>query len=654
MRIEVDEWSLSPGQRRLAAIMFTDMVGYTALGQRNESLSLALVEEQRKLIRPLLSRHNGREVKTMGDAFLVEFPSALEAVRCAYDVQRATREFNISLPEERRVHLRIGIHLGDVVESHGDISGDAVNVASRIEPLAEDGGVCMSRQVYDNVQNKFELSLTSIGPRPLKNVRTPVEIYKMGMPWESAPASEKIGLDKHRVAVLPFVNMSPDPADEYFADGMTEELISSISNIGELSVISRTSVMKFKGGGKTATEIGQELKAGTLLEGSVRKADSYVRVTAQLVDVNTDRHLWSQSYDRELKNIFALQSEIAKHVANSLRVKIISPEMERIGREHTKSMNAYTLYLKGRYRWNKRGIEDIKKAAGYFEEAIKEDQKFALGYVGLADCCLVLRWNWGIELYPDSTKARTMLAKALELDPQLAEAHASMGSLLSADFNPSQAEEEFRMAIELKPSYAFAHMWYYNILVGQLRWGEAMKQIEKAVELDPLTPVININHADYYIVNKEYAKALELSKKVAELDPGYALAYAYMSWAYGKMNMFDDMERELGTFVKLNEGSFPLVNKFAEVFGAVLKNDRQTVERLLPELEAHREETYASAYFVAFFHFFLGETDKGFEWLERSYSTRESNLLDIKRDERMDGIRSDPRYLNLLKRLGLE
>ncbi len=356
--------------------MFTDMVGYTALGQKDESLSLELADEQRKLIRPILNRHNGREVKTMGDALLVEFPSALDAVRCAYDIQRVIRESNFSLSEERKVHLRIGVHLGDVVESKGDISGDAVNVASRIEPLAEDGGVCLSRQVYDHVQNKFDMSIVSFGVKTLKNVTTPMEVFKMVMPWEKERFSVSVPLDTKRIAILPFANMSPDPNDSYFADGVTEELISTISNISGLEVIPRTSVMGYKGANKRIPEIGQELKVGSVLEGSVRKADSFVRVTAQLIDVNSDRHLWSQSYDRELKNIFALQSEIARHVADSLRVKILSPETEQIDRKPTASTAAYSLYLKGRSHWNKRGIEDVKKAMEYFELSVHEDPNF--------------------------------------------------------------------------------------------------------------------------------------------------------------------------------------------------------------------------------------------------------------------------------------
>src|SRR5256712_6159118 len=227
--------------------MFTDMVGYTALGQRNEALSLALVDEQRRLIRPILKRHNGREVKTIGDGFLVEFSSAMDAVRCAYDIQRTTREFNVSAPAEQKLHLRIGVHLGDVVESQGDISGDAVNIASRIQSLAEEGGVCITRQVYDQVQNKFDLPLKSLGSRSLKNVNAQLEVYKMVLPWEKKQKSTAAQLDTSRVAVLPFANMSPDSSDSYFADGINEEIISTLSGVSGLNVISRTSVMGYKG-----------------------------------------------------------------------------------------------------------------------------------------------------------------------------------------------------------------------------------------------------------------------------------------------------------------------------------------------------------------------------------------------------------------------
>jgi adenylate cyclase len=356
--------------------MFTDMVGYTALGQRNEPLSLALVEEQRKLIRPLLSRFNGKEVKIMGDAFLVEFSSALEAVRCAYEIQRTTREFNVPLPEDRRIHLRVGVHLGDVVESQNDISGDAVNIASRIEPLAEDGGVCLSREVYNQVNNKIDLRMESMGNKSLKNVAKPLEVFKVVLPWQEAAKESQP--DKRRVAVLPLTSISADSKDEYFADGMTEELITTLSRIRELKVIARTSAMRYKGEKRAVGEIGRELEVGTLIEGSVRKSANRLRITVQLIDVQTEEHLWAQNYDRELEDVFAVQSEIARKVAGTLKVKLLGTDEKRLTSRKPENVPAYLVYLKGRaileaFRRYENGLAQAREL---FESASSLNQLF--------------------------------------------------------------------------------------------------------------------------------------------------------------------------------------------------------------------------------------------------------------------------------------
>jgi len=313
---------MSEGKRRLVAIMFTDMVGYTALGQRDESLSLALVEAQRKLVRPVLAKHGGREVKTIGDAFLVEFPNATDAVRCAYDIQRTTKEFNLSLDSAKRIHLRIGLHLGEVIEHEGDISGDAVNVASRIEPLAEDGGICLTRQVYDHVKNKLDFQLSSLGLKTLKNVIEPIEVFKLTLPWSETEKPMPAQLDKRRIAVLPFASLSPDPNDEYFADGLTEELITTLSKLSQLTVIARTSVMVYKGAAKRVSDISRELNVGTLVEGSVRKAGNKLRITVQLLDSATEGHIWAENFDKQLDDIFDIQTEIAEGIANELQVQL--------------------------------------------------------------------------------------------------------------------------------------------------------------------------------------------------------------------------------------------------------------------------------------------------------------------------------------------
>jgi len=308
---------MPPGteDRRLAAIMFTDTVGFTGLGQRNEGLMMELLNEQRRLVRPFFEKNRGREVKTTGDGFLVEFSSALDAVRCALDIQGALKEENSKRTEEKSIIVRIGIHLGDVIHTGDDVAGDAVNVASRVEPIAPPGGICVTSQVYASVVNKVECQFESLGTPALKNVATPVEVYGIvgyGAQMTRPPPAR--GLPKDRVAVLPFVNISPDPADEYFADGITEEMISSLSRTKGLRVIARASVIKYRATAKSVSDIGRELNVGSVLEGSVRKAGDTIRITAQLVETSNEETVWSQDYDRKIEDVFAIQIEVAQRV----------------------------------------------------------------------------------------------------------------------------------------------------------------------------------------------------------------------------------------------------------------------------------------------------------------------------------------------------
>jgi adenylate cyclase len=634
--------------------MFTDIVGYTALTQSNEALAMEVLERHNRLLRPFFPRFQGREVKTIGDSFLVEFESALDALKCATEIQTYLHDYNVSSKEEWRIKLRIGIHLGDVIHRANDVFGDAVNLASRIEPLAEPEGVCVSDQVFGQIRNKVPLAFVKMAPQALKNVQFPIDIYKVVMHWDQqAPPKEEPSFPRDRIAILPFRNMSPDPSDEYFAEGMTEEIISTVSGISGLSVISRTSVMGYKGSTKKVKEIGKELDVGSVLEGSLRKAGNKIRVTAQLIDVAGDKHLWAQNYDRDLDDVFAVQSDVAKQVAEALRVRILSPEMERIEKKPTESTNAYTLYLKGRHLWNKRGVENVKKAREYFELAVHEDPDFVLGYVGLADCYLILK-DLGFDMEANLERARSMVVRALELDPGLAEAHATKGLMLKNEYKPQLAEEEFRDSIRLKPSYATAHQWYFGLLLDQLRWDEALEQVERAVELDPLSPVINYNHGIFHFAKRDYGRAIELFKKVTALDPNYPPVHVLMVSAYGRMKMHEELRREVETAAKLLKGAYPSgLDLWVASIIARWEDDRETLRRLMPELEAYANEPGPAAVGVAARYFYLGENDKGFEWLERAFSRKE-DLSDIKWDPDLDGVRADPRYLDLLRRLGLD
>ncbi|HEV2389438.1 MAG TPA: adenylate/guanylate cyclase domain-containing protein [Nitrososphaerales archaeon] len=612
-------------QRRLAAVMFTDMVGYSALGQKDEALSLALVDEQRNLIRPILARHNGREVKTMGDAFMVEFPSALDAVQCAYDIQRAARESNLALPEDRRIVLRVGVHLGDVVESEGDISGDAVNIASRIEPLAKPGGICLSRQVYDQVHNKFDLPLSSMGEVSLKNVVAPVEVFSVSLPWgeQAAPAGNR--LDRRRIAVLPFANMSPNSSDEYFADGMTEELIATMSRISGMKVIARTSVMAYKKTPKTINEVSRELEVGSVLEGSVRKFGDRTRVTVQLIDSQTSEHLWSESYDRDLSDILAIQTDISKMVANSLRVKLLDQEKTAMETTRTVNAQAYTLYLKGSYYWNERKKEDVFKAIKYFEESIKVDPQSALAYSGLANCYSILtNYGW-MEPEAAAPKAREFASRAVELDDSLAEAHASLGNTLvehSWDF--ARGEHELKRSVELRPNYAQAYHWLALISIYFRRPENSLSYQKKALEIDPHSRLVNMGMAVALASNSEYDQAKAWLERLSMEYPESATIKFWKSYVHlclGESNSAVEeakkaMALEGSTFIKLN---------LAWIYAETGKTGE--ARELVKEVEGGARDDYLRPSEIGLVRLALGETEEGFKLFERAVAEKDSAVL---------------------------
>jgi len=634
--------------------MFTDMVGYTALGQSDEPLSLALAAETKKLLRPIFIRHNGREVKTMGDGFLVEFPSALNAVRCAYDVQRATREFNISLASEKRVRLRVGVHLGDVVESQGDISGDAVNVASRIEPLAEDGGVCLTRQVYDHVHNKFELPLASLGTKSLKNVSTPLEVYKMVMPWSEEKAKPSTQRDMRRIAVLPFANISPDSKDEYFADGMTEELISTISNMSELSVISRTSVMGYKGTSKKIREIGQELEVGSVLEGSVRKAGNKMRISVQLINVGNDKHLWAQSYDRELDDVFAVQSDIAKRVAEALRIRILPGEEERIQKRPTKDIEAYALYLKGRYQWNKRSEQGLRSAIDFFQKAIGIDPRYALAYSGIADSYAVLAANGHIPKTEGLPKAKKYAVDALEIDDGLAEAHVSFAMALEAnDWDWAGSEREFRKAIEINPSYATAHHWYALLLQLLGRFDEALKEVHRAQELDPLSMAINTAVIWVYNTAGQYDKAIECARRWLEIEPNSGFAHLHLASIYSRKNMFAEAIREARAAAADPNVPRSVYEEDLEYYYA-RSGDMREAQKMFNETLERSKTSYVSPAFFVLHYLAIGDETRMFEYLQKAFEERNMGLGLLRFDPDFAKYWRDPRFLDLIRKMKLE
>ncbi len=457
---------------------------------------------------------------------------------------------------------------------------------------------------------------------------------------------------KCRIAVLPFTNISPDPKDEYFADGMTEELISTLSRIRGLRIIARTSVMQYKATSKTVSDIGRELKVGAVIEGSVRKAVNKLRISAQLVDVQTEEHVWSQDYDRELENVFDIQRDVAQQVAAALKVELMVGEQQALNRKSAQNLEAYTLYLKGRYFWNKFSEEGLQTSIEYFGRAIEKDPTFALAYVGLAGSYGVLGVNYmpPLEVFP---KAKTAAESALGIDSGLAEAHAALGGIkVFFDWDWVAAERELKSAIEINPNDASAHQLYAYCLEVMGRPGEALAEIRLAQELDPLSLVINCDVGIRYYFARQYDQAVEQYLKTLEMDSNFPIAHIWLGRAYEQKGMYKQAVAEYQKKVTILSRDEPRETAPEHAYrvsglGGVLR-------RQLEELEKMSEKRYVSPLDIASIHTRLGEQDQAFEWLEKAYEQRFSLMPWLKLDPSLDSLRSDPRFNALLRKIGLE
>ena len=635
--------------------MFTDMVGYTALGQKNEALSIAVVEEQKRIIRPILSKHNGREVKTIGDAFMVEFQSALDAARCAYDIQRTVREANMSLPAESKLHLRIGIHEGDVIGQGSDISGDAVNIASRIEPLAADGGVCLTRHVWENVGNRIDVPMMSLGPKPLKNVAEPMEVFVMAMPWEESP-SQPSRLDTKRIAILPFANFSVDPSDAFFADGITEEIITTASNVSGLSVISRTSVMGYKGTAKKLKEIGRELEAGSVLEGSFRKAGNKIRVTAQLIDVNSDSHVWAQSYDRTFDDVFAIQSDIAMQVANVLRVKINPFEEARIKEVPTKNSGAHALYLKGKAFLSREADKEAQLAAiDQFEKALELDPDYALAYCGMSMAYHGLAFHEYADSKDALEKAGKFARKALELDELLAEAHVALAANLALAMHDIDGGiHEAKRAVELNPNLAEAYATMAAGYNWMSRWDESLGAVEQMLRLDPFSVDTAQNAGTWYLYAGRYDLAVKHLTRALELDPGNTFCLDNLGMAHIKKGLVDLGVDEIERAFKL-AGQAPGWSGSADLAYAYAKAGREQDARgVLDNLLSIGKTEHVPASMVAGAYAVVGDKESALDWLERAYEEGSPYILSMRADFVFENLGEEPRFKELARKMGLD
>ena len=455
----------------------------------------------------------------------------------------------------------------------------------------------------------------------------------------------------YRIAVLPLVNISPDPQDEYFADGMTEELISTLSRIRGLRVIARTSVMQYKRTSKSITDIGRELKVETILEGSVRKAANKLRITAQLINVANQEHLWSEDYDRELQDVFAIQSSVAQQVASALKVELLAGDKEQMNKRPAQNLEGYTLYLKGRYCWNKFSEEGLQSSIMYFQQAIDRDPLYGLAYAGLAVSYATLGVNYlpPSEAFP---KAKVAAETALAVDSDLPEGHAVWGAIkVFFDWDWVTAERELRRALEINPNDATAHQAFAYCLEVTGRPKEALAEIQVAHELDPLSLVINCDVGIRFYFARRYDLAIEQYQRTLEMEPDFPIAHVWLGRAYEQKGMFQEAVGAYQKQVLILSGDGERAAALGHAYA--VSGLMGALRHQLNELKQLSTQRYVAPLDIASIYARLGEHEQAFEWLEKAYQDRFSLLPWLKLDPRFDSLHSDSRFVTLLKKIGL-
>ena len=674
--------------------MFTDIVGYSALAQQNEDLSLELLQEHRDLLRPIFPRFGGKEIETIGDAFFLEFDSVQEAVHCAIEIQKTLNNRNASEPAERKIFLRIGIHVGDVVHMGEKVHGDGVNIAARIQPLARPGGICISDQVYSQVCNKLDIKWISRGEQSLKNIETPVKVFDVVFPWEKAELTaakdaKKTKMGKYlwpvlaltavilvaaimwrfprakdsqplpptpipaaapelpaydSIAVLPFENMSDEKGNEYFTRGIHHDILINLSKVKTLKVISRTSVLQYEDNkNRNMREIGEALGVGTILEGSVRRWGTKVRLTAQLIDARTDEHLWAETYDRDLTDIFALQTTLAEEIVTALKATLTPEEKKSLERIYTENTKAYDHYLKARdYHFQGRKDSDeaaYRNAERYYERAIEEDPQFALAYAQLSDLHGDFYWFAVDRSKERLQKAKDAVDRALLLEPDLLEGKIALAEYYDQGFrNYEKAQEILQTVRKEAPNNAevFAILGFTQRRQGL--WGRAIVNLEKAVERDPRNAHFLNELAGTYDLMGDFSAALEYYDKTLEVAPE-SIFYSILNGLFHLNRKEDptvlrDLLEDIPLSVDLDGiAGFARwwvevwVRNFEEALFIVGLFPKEVIER--PDFIRHKE------YYRGVSYHFMGEKEKSWEALELAVAYLEPAL-----DEHPD----DPRY----------
>ena len=662
-----------PTTRQLAAILFTDIVGYSAMMQRDEQRAIDLVKHHRTVLENTVAGHEGKVIEYYGDGSLCTFTSVTQAMKCAFRIQQ-------QLCEEPVVPLRIGLHIGEVVFEGGKIMGDGVNISSRIQSLGRAGSILFSKEIFDKTRNHPEFKSVYLGKFLLKNIAEPMDVFAMANDGLTVPAKEEIegrikdlsneGLPRQQkwiigsalalvlawiiisqfgffkkqnaftgneksIAVMPFKNISNDSLQQYFSDGITEDIITQLSKIADLKVISRISVMQYKETDKTTKEIATELGVNAILGGSVRKEGDKVRITAHLIDANTDKHIWAETYDKNAAEVFAIQSEVAQKIVNALNVKLTTEEGQRIIEKATDNLEAYEEYLRAKkLPWSQR-VEPLLNA-------IKKDSTFSLAWAELASAYSKIPFRNQIEKPYYVRKSLDAAMTAVALGPERSETHMILGDVLKiSTLSPGIAIKELNKSIELNPNNAEGYVYLAFAQMELGNFTEAEKNLQKAKQLDPLSSIMNTGWLNYYRYTRDpdnyisYRNSLRPAN-TPDTTTGPKLVYHFLKDEYDSILFY------------IRPASFSILKSIA------LTRTGQTdkVKRIADSLE--KASPYDHAFQTGVLYAWIGEKQKAIEKLNLAYRLYDFGLISIKVDKLFDPLRNEEGFKELLKKMGME
>ena len=660
-----------PLRRQLSAILFTDIEGYTAIMQQSESKAMMIKDRHREILQREHQQFNGNIVQYYGDGTLSTFQSVIEAVQCALEMQ-------LKYLETPLVPVRMGLHIGDIVFNDGFIFGDGVNMASRIESLGVAGSILISDKANDELHNHPELKTISVGTYHFKNIERLVEVFALnheklikpvpnslkGKTEKQNDATEyhKISkpeiaarkeISEKSIAVLPFANMSNETEQEYFSDGMAEEIINALAHLKDLKVAGRISSFQFRGKNIDLRELGEKLNVKTVLEGSVRKQGNLIRVTAQLINVDDGYHLWSERYDRELNDVFAIQENIALAITKKLKLTLFKKERDRLTRTSTQNTEAYELYLKGRFYVARRGASVIT-GIQCFQKAIAIDPQFALAHAGYADANLLLA-SYGImpprHILPQAKKSAE---RALQLDPTLSEPYCSLGYYYACyEWNWVEAKKNFLKALEINPRYSEGHYrygWTYLTCI-EGKFDEAENHGKIAIQIEPLSAICFANYSLILHCAGKFAESLSVCEMGLELDPNSFLCHLSAGITNIALKDFDKANSSLQAAKKLSSKDLFTLHGFIWTF--CLTNHFDKARIIMEEINERSKTEYVANTLMGLSSGYLNDIDKAFEYLEKAYDDRDPMLLVLKYEWWVpDSIRADHRFQHLINRIG--